>query len=191
MATDDPDPDDDDGQTLDSSFQTHRRARLGGKIEGVLMQAAAERDLTHNSGRFGTATHDGWPIIYGVATSGAHGWQVEDDDGVQRLAENAYAEDLSWLVFENGWIHAGNARWFRDEELAEWVRETQEKRDEIAESVDSDEEEFLDADDRIIPHEAYGREVAGWWEFEPTGYVGRPAAVVAFAAGYDARDADE
>jgi len=31
----------------------------------------------------------------------------------------------------------------------------------------------------------------GWWRFEPTGFVGRPEATVAHAAGYDARQTEE
>jgi hypothetical protein len=123
---------------------------------------------------------------YAVATSGAHGWQIESDDGL-RLEDGAYCEDVSWLVFENGWIHRTGARWLKDEDLAEWVAEAQDRRENAAERMIDAERKAFEADDRLEYHEDLaGNELRGWWVFDPTGFLGRPEAVVAHAAGYDA-----
>ena len=180
-------------QTLDTAMDRLQRKKLQGRLDQRLAEAFAHRgdEVEKNSGRFHEAIAEGWPMYYAVATSGAHGWQIDSDDGL-RLAEGAYPEDVSWLVFENGWIHRTGARWLKDDDLVEWVAEAQERREKATERINEAEREAFEADDRLQYHTPYGdREMEGWWVFEPTGFVGRPEAVVAHAAGYDAHNSQE
>jgi hypothetical protein len=179
-------------QTLDTAMSRSRRKKLEGRLDQRLTDAfhLLEDEVEQSSDRFYTAIAEGWEMHYAVATSGAHGWQIEADDGL-RLAEDAYPGDVSWLVFENGWIHKTGARWLKDDELAEWVADVQDRRQNASERIMDAETEAFEADDRLQYHNPYGeREMEGWWIFEPTGYVGRPEAAVAHAAGYDAHDED-
>jgi hypothetical protein len=182
-------------QTLDTAMDRSQIKRLQGRIDQKLTDAFQHHDdvVEQDSGRFNQAVEEGWTMHYAVATSGAHGWQIEStDDGHLRLVEGAYPEDVSWLVFENGWIHQSGARWLQDEDLAEWVGDVQARRDTASDRIQDAEREAYEADDRIQYEESSaGREMKGWWRFEPTGYVGRPEAVVAHADGYDARTTPE
>ena len=180
-------------QTLDTSMDRLQRKKLQGRLDQKLADAFdyREEEVEQSSERFDTAISEGWEMHYAVATSGAHGWQIESDDGL-RLADGAYPEDVSWLVFENGWIHDTGARWLKDDDLAEWVAEAQERRETAAERINEAEREAFEADDRLQYHTHFGGgEMPGWWVFEPTGFVGRPEAAVAHAAGYDAHVEEE
>lgn len=192
-------------QTLDTAIEDHMSTRLSGHIEGTLATVFDERDdeTEESQPRFNRAIDEGWPLVHAVATSGAHGWQIvtETDDGEQvdfdderadpdaptTLAANAYCDDVSWLVFENGWIHRGRAEWLYAPDVAETIAEAQRRSRKANEQANEAESEAFEADARIIYDEdATGQPMKGWWVFEPTGYVGRPSAVVAHAAGYDA-----
>ena len=181
-------------QTLDTAMDRLQRKKLQGRIEQKLTDAFAHRQaaVEQSSERFATAIEEGWTMHYAVATSGAHGWQIESADGL-RLADGAYPEDVAWLVFENGWVARSGARWLKNDELAEWVALAQERRERATEQINEAEREAFEADDRLQYHtDVTGVSPAkGWWQFEPTGYIGRPEAVVAHAAGYDARRAEE
>ena len=176
-------------QSLDTSMDRSQIQRLQGRVDQRLADAFDHRDeeIEQDSNRFDRAIEEGWELHYAVATSGAHGWQIESDDGL-RLAEGAYPEDVSWLVFENGWIHQTGARWLKDDDLAEWVADVQDRRETATERVSDAQSEAFEADDRLqYDEDLGGNEMTGWWVFEPTGFVGRPEAAVAYAAGYDAR----
>jgi hypothetical protein len=176
-------------QSLDTSMDRSQIQRLQGRVDQRLADVFEQRDeeIEQDSNRFHRAIEEGWELHYAVATSGAHGWQIETDDGL-RLAEGAYPEDVSWLVFENGWIHSTGARWLKDDDLVEWVADVQDRRETATERVSDAEREAFEADGRIrYDEDLGGNEMTGWWVFEPTGYVGRPEAVVAHAAGFDAR----
>jgi len=181
-------------QPLDTAMDRLQRKKLQGRIDQKLTDAFQhlEDDAEQDSSRFATAIEEGWTMHYAVATSGAHGWQIEETDDGLRLADGAYAEDVSWLVFENGWIHHTGARWLKDDALAEWVADVQERRQEAAERMNDAEREAFEADDRLrYEEDATGEPMKGWWRFEPTGFIGRPEAVVAHADGYDARTPTE
>jgi hypothetical protein len=182
-------------QTLDTAMDRSQIKRLQGRIDQKLADAFTHRDdeAEQDSSRFQRAVKEGGRMNYAVATSGAHGWQIEEtDDGGLRLVEGAYPEDVSWLVFENGWIHRTGAYWLQDEDLAEWVDDVQARRDTASDRIQDAEREAFEADDRIqYEKDATGEPMKGWWRFEPTGYVGRPEAVVAHADGYDARTTTE
>jgi hypothetical protein len=180
------------GQTLDTAMDRMQRNRLKGRLDQRLADAfdTRENEVEHDSARFETAIAEGWEMHYAVATSGAHGWQIETDDGL-RLAEGAYPEDVSWLVFENGWIHQTGARWLTDDDLVEWVAEVQDRRETATERINDAERAAFEPDERIrYKEDLAGNEMEGWWVFDPTGYVGRPDTVVAHAAGYEARRAE-
>jgi len=175
-------------QSLDTSMDRSQIQRLQGRVDQRLADAFDNRgeEIEQDSNRFHRAIEEGWTMHYAVATSGAHGWQIEDENGL-RLAEGAYPEDVSWLVFDNGWIHSTGARWLKDDDLAEWVADVQDRRETATERVSDAQREAFEADGRIrYDEDLGGNEMTGWWVFEPTGYVGRPEAVVAHAAGYDA-----
>ena len=180
-------------QSLDMAMDRLQRKKLQGRLDQRLADAFEyrEAEVEQDSDRFATAIAEGWEMHYAVATSAAHGWQIQSEDGL-RLADGAYPDDVSWLVFENGWIHATGARWLRDDALAAWVAEAQERRKTAADRMHEEEREAFEADDRL-QYETHlgGGEMRGWWRFEPTGFVGRPEAVVAHAAGYDARVGEE
>jgi len=183
-------------QTLDTSMDRQRSNKLQGRLDQKLADAFEYREdeVEEDVSRFHRAINEGWTMHYAVATSGAHGWQVvsDDDGGDLRLAEDAYPEDLSWLVFENGWIHGTGAWWLKDDDLVEWVVDVQDRRESASERVKEQEREAFEADDRLqYDTNVAGHEMTDWWRFEPTGFVGRPAAAVAHAAGYDARRAGE
>jgi len=180
-------------QTLDTSMDRLQRKKLQGRLDQKLADVFEHREeeVEQDSDRFVTAIEEGWTMHYAVATSGAHGWQIKSDDGL-RLADGAYPEDVSWLVFANGWIHRTGARWIKDDDLVEWVAKTQERREKAAERMNDAEREAFEDDDRIeYDEDLSGNEMPGWWRFEPTGFVGRPEAAVAHAAGYDARRTEE
>ena len=177
-------------QELDTSPALTRAHKLSGRIDQVVRDAWKAAETEYGEGRFNEAINEQWTAIYAIATSGAHGWQIvenEDGDGV-RLDEGAYPGDIGFVVFENGWVHVGNDRWFKDEDgsLHESIEYLKEQRDTEWDRADGLETEAFDADDRISVHQDLGgNELPGWWEFGPTGYVGRPPAVVAHAKGYD------
>jgi hypothetical protein len=178
-------------QRLDTSMDHAKASKLRGRLDQRLADAFGHRDgaVEQDTGRFHRAIEEGWEMHYAVATSGAHGWQIESDGGL-RLAEGAYPEDLSWLVFENGWVHSTGAQWLKNDDLAEWVADLQERRDTVGERINNQESEVFESDDRIRQEtDSRGKEITGWWRFEPTGYVGRPPAVTAHAEGYDASPA--
>jgi len=173
---------------LDTAMDRLQRKKLQGRLDQRLADVFEHREeeVEQDSSRFQRAIDEGWEMQYAVATSGAHGWQIESDDGLQ-LAENAYPEDVSWLVFENGWIHRTGARWLKDDDLVEWVADVQDTRSKAAGRIDDAEREAFEADDRLeYDTDVAGNEMPGWWVFEPTGFVGRPEFAVAHAAGYDA-----
>jgi hypothetical protein len=175
-------------QSLDTSMDRSQIQRLQGRLDQRLADVFEQREdaVEQDSDRFHRAIEEGWELHYAVATSGAHGWQIEDEDGL-RLAEGAYPEDVSWLVFQNGWIHSTGARWIKDEDLAEWVAEAQDRRETASERITDAEREAFQDDDRLrYAEDVVGNEMTGWWIFEPTGFCGRPEAAVAHAAGYDA-----
>ena len=181
-------------QTLDTAMDRARSQKLQGRIDQKLADVFDHREeqVEKDVSRFNKAIEGGWTMHYAVATSGAHGWQIESDDGELRLEDGAYCEDVSWLVFENGWIHATGARWLKDDELAEWVAEAQDRREKATERMNDAEREAFEADDRLqYDTDLGGNEMEGWWVFEPTGFVGRPEAVVAHADGYDAHRSEE
>jgi hypothetical protein len=192
-------------QTLDTARDDYMITRLSGRIKGTLAAVFEERndEIEESVPRFNRAIDEEWPLIHAVATSGAHGWQIvsETEDGEQvdfdderadpdaptTLAENAYCDDVSWLVFENGWIHRGRAEWLHAPDVAEAVAEVRRLSRKANERTNEAECEAFEADARIsYDEDATGQPMQGWWIFEPTGYVGRPEAVVAHAAGYDA-----
>ena len=180
-------------QTLDKAMDRGTYQKLQGRIDQKLADAFQHREeeVEQDTNRFNRAIEEGWTMHYAVATSGAHGWQIESDDDL-RLEDGAYPEDVSWLVFENGWIHATGARWLKDDGLVEWVADAQNRREDAAERMNEAEREAFEADDRLqYDEDLGGNEMPGWWVFEPTGFVGRPEAVVAHAAGYDARRTEE
>ena len=191
-------------QTLDTAMDDHMSTRLSGHIRGTLATVFDERDgeTEESQPRFNRAIDEEWPLVHAVATSGAHGWQIvtETDDGEQidfdderadpdaptTLAENAYCDDVSWLVFENGWIHGGRAEWLYAPDVAETISEARRRSRKANERANKAESEAFEADARIsYDEDATGQPMKGWWVFEPTGYVGRPSAVVAHAEGYD------
>jgi hypothetical protein len=181
-------------QTLDTAMGRSRMQRLQGRLDQRLTDAFEHRaeEIEKDVSRFQRAINEGWTMQYAVATSGAHGWQIESDDGLQ-LADDAYPEDVSWLVFDNGWIHRSGARWLKDDDLAEWVAEHQDRRGSANDRVASKKREAFEADDRLeYDTDIAGHEMKNWWRFNPTGFVGRPDAAVAHAAGYDAaRDGED
>jgi len=181
-------------QTLDTAMDRAMHQKLQGRVDQKLADVFEHRegDVEQDTSRFNRAIQEGWTMHYAVATSGAHGWQIESDDGDLRLEDGAYCEDVSWLVFENGWVHATGARWLKDDDLAEWVANIQDRRDDAAERMNDAEREAFEADDRLeYDTDVGGNDMKGWWVFEPTGFVGRPEAAVAHAAGYDAHQAEE
>jgi hypothetical protein len=176
-------------QTLDTAMDRATHRKLGGRLDQKLADAFEHREeeVDKSVDRFNAAINEGWEMHYAVATSGAHGWQIESDDDGLRLADGAYCGDVSWLVFENGWIHATGGQWLRDRDLATWVAGIQARRESAAERMNDAEREAFEADDRLRHDtDLGGNEMKGWWVFEPTGFVGRPEAVVAHADGYDA-----
>jgi len=180
-------------QTLDTAMDRARSQKLQGRIDQKLADVFDHREeqVEQATSRFYRAIDEGWTMHYAVATSGAHGWQIESDDGLQ-LGDGAYPEDVSWLVFENGWIHDTGARWLKDDGLAEWVAEAQDRREKAAERMNDAEREAFEADDRLqYDTDLGGNEMENWWVFEPTGFVGRPEAAVAHADGYDAHRTEE
>jgi hypothetical protein len=180
-------------QTLDTAMDRATHQKLQGRLDQKLADAFRHREeeVEKDTSRFAKAIEEGWTMHYAVATSGAHGWQIKSDDGL-RLEDGAYPEDVSWLVFENGWIHRKGARWLEDDDLAGWVADIQDRRETAAERMNDAEREAFEADDRLkYDTDVAGHEMKGWWRFEPTGFVGRPEAAVAHAAGYDAAEKGE
>lgn len=211
----DPDTDDEDErkerieQPLNTRGHDFRAENRRGRVEGYLrrMFNARAEDIEESNERFGTAINEEWPIIYGVATSGAHGWQLvsttpdgdrvdaddprRDPDAPTTLESGAYPEDLHWLVFENGYVHANGARWLHDEEAVECIRSYLETVTEERERTEEREAEVFEADDRLVYEtDLTGSPMPQWWRFEPTGFVGTAEAAAAHAAGYDAATTD-
>lgn len=181
-------------QTLDTAMDRQRSQKLQGRLDQKLADVFDHREeqVEEDVSRFNRAIEEEWTMHYAVATSGAHGWQIESDDDGLRLEDGAYCEDVSWLVFENGWVHATGARWIKDDDLVEWVAEAQDRREKAVERMNDAEREAFEADDRLrYATDVAGHDMEGWWRFEPTGFVGRPEATVAHAAGYDARQTEE
>jgi len=177
-------------QPLDTAMGRARSQKLQGRIDQKLSDAFQHREgeVEQDTSRFNRAIEEGWTMHYSVATSGAHGWQIDSDDDGLRLADGAYCEDVSWLVFENGWIHRTGGRWLKDDDLVEWVAEYQGRRETAHDRIANKKREAFEADDRLeYDTDVAGHEMPGWWRFTPTGFVGRPEATVAHAAGYDAR----
>jgi len=180
-------------QTLDTAMDRGTHQKLQGRIDQKLADAFQHREeeVEQDTNRFNRAIEEGWTMHYAVATSGAHGWQIESDDGL-RLEDGAYPEDVSWLVFENGWIHRKGARWLKNDDLVEWVAEAQDRREKAVKRMNDAEREAFEADDRLqYKEDLAGNEMPSWWVFEPTGFIGRPEAVVAHADGYDAHRTEE
>jgi len=179
-------------QSLNTSMDRSQIQRLEGRIDQRLTDLFDHREaeVERDRNRFDRAIEEGWELHYAVATSGAHGWQIESDHGLQ-LAEGAYPEDVSWLVFQNGWIQSMGARWLKDDDLTEWVADVQKRRETATERVSDAERGAFEADDRLrYAEDVVGNEMSSWWVFNPTGFVGQPEAVVAHAAGFDARGED-
>ena len=177
-------------QELDTSPALTRAYKLSGRIDQAVREHWKATEAEYGEGRFSEAINEQWTAIYAIATSGAHGWQIveHEDGGGVRLAEGAYPGDVGFVVFENGWVHVENDRWFEDEDgsLRETIEYLKEQRDTEWDRADEQETEAFEADDRISVHQdPGGNDLPGWWEFDPTGYVGRPPAVVAHAKGYD------
>jgi len=181
-------------QTLRTGMDLAQRNKYQARIDQRLRDAFENREeaVKQSRDRFARAIEEGWTIRHAVATSGAHGWQIESDDDGLRLSEGAYPGDVSWLVFENGWIHRTGARWLKDDDLAAWVRRKKDSQEAITERLREKEREAFEADDRIrYAVDTTGEKMPGWWVFRPTGYTGTPRHVVAYAAGYDARQGGE
>lgn len=173
---------------LNTAPEQSRIARLTGRIEGHVREAARHADVVDGPVEtFSAAVDEQWPILVGVASSGAHGWQiVTDDDGSpSHLDDAAFFEDVSLVVFENGFVKAGDDV-FEDGELVETVADLVDRRRNVGDDRREAEQAYLDANDDVaVETGPGGRDLPGWWAFEPAGFVGRPVEVAAFKQGYE------
>lgn len=177
---------------LDTGFDHEQRDLQRGEIRGMINSAFRFNDVEQSTARFEKAKQEQWNIEYAVVTSGAHGWQIVNEDDQRYLEESAYADDISKLVFENGWIMRNGARWIKDNDLAREIVDKQERVENISERINDEESDRFKSDDRFsFDTDASGNEMKGWWVFEPTNFISRPIIVSAYAQGYDAAQKNE
>lgn len=182
--------------SLNTAGDAHRAAKITGKVEGWIQELFRHSEVEESLDRFNTAIAEEWSLVRAVATSGAHGWQiVSDDDGnPSHLSEDAYAEDVTGLVFENGWIYKQPGAWVHDPETVERVKEAHERRHDLSERMEEREEEVFEEAERIEEYEDMrGEPMSGVWTFQAgdTEYEGRPELVAAFRDGFEACECND
>jgi len=180
-------------QSLDGAGDSWKEGHLTGKIDGWISELFRHADVEQSVSRFETAVDEQWSLVRAVATSGAHGWQIvgDDDGSPSHLEEGAYPEDVTGLVFENGWIYRQPGEWVKDPETVERVREAVDRRTKAEERRHESEQDVFDGDDRLRQdQDVTGNPMDGRWVFDSEGveFAGRPDATAAFRDGWDARD---
>jgi hypothetical protein len=159
-----------------------RMSELTGVVRGRVEEAARHHEFDQSVKRFNVAIDEQWRLVFGMVSSGAHGWQlVSDDRGTQTLAQNAYCDDLGPLVFGNGWVMLSGGRWFRDGELAHAVAGLVSRRRSLADRVDNSIDQMLADDKRLGQSNGSVQFEAGTTE-----YAAVAERAAAFRDGFDA-----
>lgn len=151
--------------------------RTKGAIKGAIDKAGFEADVEEKPKQFQKAIDSQWPASYIVGLGDV------DKDGILTLASVAKPVDFNTIVFENGWVFRFG-KWFRDEHLAEYVSDRQDKADvQDAKAKDKEQDAIQDWSD-ISQFKYDDVEIAGEYIFDVTGFHGSASQVVAHALGY-------
>lgn len=168
-----------------------QRWKLYGYIGGLV-----DREFTHRQqeveedyDRFETAIDEQWALIYGEPDDAESQWMITEMQGGDELILHYEADPqrVGTLIFDNGWIYAGEGSWLQDRRFVEEIRQYHYDAVEFGAEASQIEQTAIEEDDRIEQATRDdGTPIQNRYVFTPSKYVGSASQVLAHASGWDA-----